>query len=355
LVGAISCIKAMGSEVPQFLGGGPLVLVRNTFLDISNNPPEVEPLTLFRFKTAPAAGGKRIDLHDDQELSSSTDDGTEFEVSSRADVSLPDQLEQGMRVVVRVSSMPVDEPPGNEQLPGNEQPPGREQRTGVLFPPGPLQPGPQLNITNVHSAPEKNARFPSSGDMQARRQTQTLSLSFSKASKSYLVRWIVDGQKVRSNDKLAVSPPFDLNLGREYEKVRFKIMICPETQNEGKGGSCFRKSGGRGFVQLKCEAELPCTISSMSFTIGVGNGSSPEETRGPAEHDFTSSAVCGLPKACEIWDFHKYEDRGSQTFVICVELKQLVRFELKERSKQKRRVRLSTMIPPPSLAGSKAA
>lgn len=346
------------------------MLVRNTFLDISNNPPEIEPLTLFRCKTAPAAGGKRIDLHaaedDLSSNSSSTDDGADLEVPSRVDAVLglpgahllPDKLELHMPAVVKVCPMQTDELSCRQQPPYRQQPPRQinevAKRAGVVFPPGPLQPGIQPNITKVSlaAAEKANVGSLSSGGIQASRQPQTLSIAFSKTSQSYLVRWIVDGQKLHSNDKLAVSPPFDLSLARDYSEVRFKMMICPETQNEGKGGSCFRKSGGRGFVQLKCEAELPCAISSMSFTIGVGNGGSIQETRGPAEHDFTSSAVCGLPKAQEIWDFQKYEDKGSQTFVICLELKQLVRLELKQRSKERRRVRLSNMVPHPSLSSN---
>jgi len=274
---------------------------------------------------------------------------------------LPDKLELHMPTVVKVSPMQTEEPSCREQPPCRQQPPCQindfAKRAGVVLPPGPLQPGIQPSITNVSfaAAEKTNAGSSSSGGTQAGRQPQTLSLTFSKTSQSYLVRWIVDGQKLHSNDKLAVSPPFDLNLARDYSEVRFKMMICPEAQNEGKGGSCFRKSGGKGFVQLKCEAELPCTISSMSFTIGVGNGSSVQETRGPAEHDFTSSAVCGLPKVQEIWDFQKYDDKGSQTFVICLELKQLVRLDLKQRSKERRRVRLSNMIPHPSMTSSNSA
>eukprot|EP00438_Fugacium_kawagutii_P003558 Skav202744 [mRNA] locus=scaffold1326:420146:422622:- [translate_table: standard] len=49
--------------VPQFEGGGPMVLVRNTFLDIKDAP---EPGEIVRSKTAPPASGN-WDLDDSDE------------------------------------------------------------------------------------------------------------------------------------------------------------------------------------------------------------------------------------------------------------------------------------------------
>jgi len=149
-------------------------------------------------------------------------------------------------------------------------------------------------------------------------QPQTLQRECSEKSKRFRVYWTVDARKLRGNDKQAVSPPFDLKFGEQ--STTFKMMIYPKVVNDGKGGASFKKSGGRGFVQLKCEAELAGDPSHVNFRISIGTGDKQQGFRGPVSHNFSSSAVCGLPKDQDEWDFNSARDDASSTFVVCLEI-----------------------------------
>mmetsp|Transcript_75539 Transcript_75539/g.245634 ORF Transcript_75539/g.245634 Transcript_75539/m.245634 type:complete len:471 (+) Transcript_75539:70-1482(+) len=138
----------------------------------------------------------------------------------------------------------------------------------------------------------------------------------------FRVIWTVDARKLRGNDKGAVSPPFELSFGDQFPNVTFKMMLYPKVVNDAKGGSSFKRAHGRGYVQLKCEEGLPPLIANVNYriSIGSGNNSNMTEPRGPVPHNFSSNAVCGLPKEQEEWDFSSVVDQNSQTFVVCLEI-----------------------------------
>lgn len=151
-------------------------------------------------------------------------------------------------------------------------------------------------------------------------QPQTLTRHYSTNSGYFRVHWTVDARKLRGNDKQAVSPPFELSFGNQFPNVTFKLMLYPKVVNDAKGGASFKKARGRGYVQLKCEAELSEAIANVSFRVSIGSGVSMQEPRGPVSHNFSSSAVCGLPKEQEEWDFSNVVDQESMTFVVCLEI-----------------------------------
>lgn len=149
-------------------------------------------------------------------------------------------------------------------------------------------------------------------------QPQTLMRAFSISSGYYRVHWTVDARKLKGNDKQAVSPPFELSFGRE--NVIFKMMIYPKVMNDSKGGASFKKAKGRGYVQLKCEAEIAEGVAKIKFRIGVGEGANAQGPRGPQLHNFSQSAVCGLSKDQEEWNFEEVVDKDSQTFRVTLEI-----------------------------------
>lgn len=151
-------------------------------------------------------------------------------------------------------------------------------------------------------------------------QPQTLTRAYSTNSGYFRVHWTVDARKLRGNDKQAVSPPFDLYFGHDCPQVTFKMMIYPKIVNDAKGGASFKKARGRGFVQLKCEAEMREDFANVSFRISIGSGPNMQEPRGPVQHNFSGSAVGGLPREQEEWDFSNVVEQDSQTFVVCLEI-----------------------------------
>lgn len=138
-----------------------------------------------------------------------------------------------------------------------------------------------------------------------------LTRSFSINSGAFRVNWTVSALKLKSADKNAVSPPFELSFGSEkYKNTKFKLMLFPKVNSEGRGGSSFKKSKGKGFIQLKCEADLHEEVcGTLRFRLFVSN----QAPRGPVTHDFSDSAVKGLPKDLEVWDLDKAVTNGCFT------------------------------------------
>jgi hypothetical protein len=141
----------------------------------------------------------------------------------------------------------------------------------------------------------------------------------------YRINWTVDARKLKSNDKVAVSPQFDLSLSGIT--VPFKMLIHPKSTGEGRGGGSFRKAKGRGKIEVKCEGALedgmPATIQ---FRLGVGSSYKSgdavkrEPFRGPVKHNFSQSGVCSLKKDEDEWDFHQVVDEDTMTFVVTLEI-----------------------------------
>jgi len=118
------------------------------------------------------------------------------------------------------------------------------------------------------------------------------------------VSWFVPESMLKSGDRSAVSPLFELSLSGRC--VQFKLMLFPRETSQGRGGSSFnKKAKGKGYIELKCETELQeaCPLSLCLFV-----GSQPP--KGPVVHDFSHSAVKGLPKEIEIWDLDKSVTNG---------------------------------------------
>jgi len=168
-------------------------------------------------------------------------------------------------------------------------------------------------------------------------QPQTLSCTFDHSSDFYQVIWTVDARKLNSNDKQAVSPPFDLRFNDAYPKVTFKLMIYPKAdpkaeqpktehasrkleETVSRGAACFKKSNS-GTIQLKCESDLSNSKTSVSFQLTIGNSEMrlplrPKET--PTLHTFSQSAMAGLPKEAglDIWNLSEVVDMKSTTFYV---------------------------------------
>merc|ERR1712224_955535 len=108
------------------------------------------------------------------------------------------------------------------------------------------------------------------------------------------VLWAIPDIKLRSGDTKVISPAFAVG------HKQFKLMLFPRASGEGKGGASFKKAKGKGFIQLKCESNLS-ESGATKFHFFVGS----QQPRGPVVHDFSHSAVKGLPQEIEIWDLQK--------------------------------------------------
>lgn len=157
-------------------------------------------------------------------------------------------------------------------------------------------------------------------------QPQSLSHFRHRITGAVSIFWTVDGRKLRSNDRLTVSPLFKLSDGLlNAPLLPFKMIISPKIASDCQGGASFRKAKGRAIIQLKCEAPREEQESNpISFFLSAGSGciGNPRlhPARGPVTCNFSQSGVCGLPKDSEAWDFLDVVDEKSQTFVVCLQV-----------------------------------
>jgi len=143
----------------------------------------------------------------------------------------------------------------------------------------------------------------------------TIQRAISPVTGVHRILWTVDAGKLRSHERQAVSPSFELPLDRP---VVSRLVIFPRPNSDGKGSASFKKSGGWGSVHLKCEASR----GIISFQISTTNGTATfqRQPRGPIKHDFADHSTCGLPKDLEQWDFNQALNIGNQTFAVCLDL-----------------------------------
>jgi hypothetical protein len=152
---------------------------------------------------------------------------------------------------------------------------------------------------------------------------QGLTRGFSVSSGIYRVHWSVENKKLKSGDKVAVSPAFPISLNGQ--DVPFKMLIHPTVMGDGKGCSAFRKSKGKGKIELKCEGMFDQGTEAWAcyrISVSSGNPQEPEKKqkpRGPVRHNFANSGVSGLAKGEEEWEFSASVDTKAQVFVVVLE------------------------------------
>jgi len=159
---------------------------------------------------------------------------------------------------------------------------------------------------------------PQEGGDDVPRPPASLTRQLSAGSGACRIHWTVPAQKLRTADRSAISPPFELSCGNGSSDIKFKLMLFPKVTSDAKGGSSFKKAKGKGFMQLKCEADLDKKAGTLLFRLYVGS----QEPRGPVTHDFSQSAVKGLPQDLETWDLTRsiVTEGSSPYFVIGAEI-----------------------------------
>jgi hypothetical protein len=156
-------------------------------------------------------------------------------------------------------------------------------------------------------------------------QAQSLSQWRNRATGSTIVHWTVDGKKLRSNDKTTVSPLFKLSDGQPNAPLLpFKMVVSPKVVSDGKGGASFRKAAGRGIIQLKCEAPRDGLESyPLKFYLSAWTGRSDDPRTLPVR----GPVACDFAKSgiCGLKKDNEVWDfldvvDKTQTFVICLEI-----------------------------------
>jgi len=143
--------------------------------------------------------------------------------------------------------------------------------------------------------------------------TQPIVISCTKDQDVTRVEWIVDARKIRGTDKVIVSPPFEIP---SMLSAVFKMMITPKFAMEGKGGASFKKSKGKGTVQLKCESHLD-DDGTLFFQIQTGCDESIVSSVCVEEWNFADAPLYNCQ---EDWDFVESLDVAKRSFSVILEV-----------------------------------
>jgi hypothetical protein len=226
----------------------------------------------------------------------------------------------------------------------------------LAAPPGLQPPGLTRGVSTPHasasvcSPPPTLARAVSMPARPIHPQPPTISKSRSADGSCLRIFWTVDAKKLKVKDKVAVSPPFELD-----EKVpgTFRMMLYPKIVSDRKGGASFKKAKGKGSVHIKCESpegEVHDGVVALRIWVASNAEESDEcgtavapvrhvqksaeqeddtaededeandQPRGPVLHNFAEGGICGLPKDEEEWNFGKATDELTQRFVVRLEI-----------------------------------
>lgn len=161
------------------------------------------------------------------------------------------------------------------------------------------------DLSELTMTPEKFSR-----DLH---MTQPIVISCAQEKGTTRVEWIVDARKIKGTDKVIVSPPFEVP---SLSSSIFKMMITPKLVMEGKGGASFKKSKGRGTVQLKCESQLD-DGGTLAFQMSAGCGESNVLFVCQEEWNFADVPLYHCQEEC---DFTKCLDVAKRSFSVILEV-----------------------------------
>lgn len=273
--------------LPQFVGEGPDIIVRNTFIDIEDT---VKP-QFKRSRTVPCPacniGQESTSDENDCALWSHEDSDSSFE-QKICEPSLE------MLAVPRVAPL-----------------------WQTMF-------APDVHIDSEDSLSNDEAALPISAGYAANsfwppaeitcsgeRAPQNVTCSYSHGVAH--ISWQVESRALRSYDKQVVSLCFTVQMGEKLPDLAFKLTLH-------SSGANFKKSRGQGSVTLKCESECLNASTPAKLYFSVGAGEKEQARRGPIIHSFDNSATCSLPKGEDTWGLNAAVDKKTKTFTIFVEI-----------------------------------
>lgn len=205
-----------------------------------------------------------------------------------------------------------------EKAPSDRQPAGSATSSAMpVKPPGILERSDSgqslISTADTATDSQEDAKFehtpilPEPKEAELANGTRTWAVQ--RMGKGHIkVCWPVDAKKLRSKERQVISPGFEVFPGS-----CFKLMLKPN------GETSFDKAGGHGSVSLK---QVEGTAPTLRFRISVGTSTS----RGPVCHNFSEGNVACLPAEEADFDFASAVQKGSSSFIVCLELQPKVWF-----------------------------
>jgi hypothetical protein len=231
-----------------------------------------------------------------------------------------DPFEDAMATSASSSQAVHADPMWGDQVPmvGMPFPPMMMGPYGPMMMPGMLPYGMMPMDPSMLSQPYlEPTQMPAAADPKPR--AQVLERCYSIGSQSERIRWTFDSRKLKTTDREAVSPPFNVSCGEE-QQCQFKMVLKPKAVDTGRGGACFKKSRGKGYIILRCTSEVAAVKPTLTFRVRIMSNRREESFRGPVRNNFADRAMCGLPEGQDEWDFNKVVDKETNTFVVVLEL-----------------------------------
>eukprot|EP00392_Amoebophrya_sp_AT5.2_P012495 g12598.t1 len=179
--------------------------------------------------------------------------------------------------------------------------------------------GGSTNSNNVHERDD----IPATPHSLATQKSQT--------SGAQRITWNVEAKRLKSTDKLCVSPSFSFHVA---DDVKYRIVLYPlEANSYNKGQGNFRSSKGRGKIVLKCDTavadlrekqeedakaagkepadKVDLAQFNMAFRFLIGGPKGRSKFSRPVTNDFADLGTSGLSKDEESWDLVKYCEQGN--------------------------------------------
>lgn len=187
-------------------------------------------------------------------------------------------------------------------------------------------PGSAHGSSNEGSAEESDAPLPTcSGARDDARASALATLppilkqEFNSELGCHRVEWRIDAKKLRSRDRQAISPPFELTVAQGGPAIMFKLMLTSLSAAGGKGGNSF-KSSKRGCVQLKCQGDQMGAAGNLRIFFSMHGLNVSLPRRGPMTHDFSFSAVASLSGTDTEWHLASLLAEGSAYLTVCADI-----------------------------------
>jgi len=235
------------------------VRVKNTFLDLDDRQRSCLP----RSSTAPAGRGAREDSDEEEP---DVDEPDVVEPSSPRGLANLEQYRtmtvvdyeqtsswgwvDGEGAIQGDPNAPLHGPPGAPMV--AEAPPV-EAAAGVYVPVG-FVPAPNSYIRWADEDPSLALAPPAAPVPVPRPERgEIMQRAFSCTSQVYRIRWTVDSRKLKSADREAASPIFELSFAGPVE---FRMILKPRAVHDSKGGASFKKAQGWGSIELKCLCDV---------------------------------------------------------------------------------------------------
>eukprot|EP00929_Paragymnodinium_shiwhaense_P096645 TRINITY_DN5829_c0_g1_i1.p1 TRINITY_DN5829_c0_g1~~TRINITY_DN5829_c0_g1_i1.p1 ORF type:complete len:303 (-),score=45.61 TRINITY_DN5829_c0_g1_i1:261-1169(-) len=162
------------------------------------------------------------------------------------------------------------------------------------------------------TSPQPGLSLPTPAASESR-DTSPSECSYAACAEASTIAWTVDARKLDSDNKVIVSPSFDVDVAGQT--VPFKVILTPKETVVKKGGPSFKRSKGHGTIQLKCES-AGAFAKPVEIKFAVGRSG----LKGPVVHDFDNAGVCTLKRQKAHWNFSQAVDAPSQTFDIRIEI-----------------------------------